>query len=173
MVTYLLSGSEALTFSKLESELHPIIEEIASDATEPMSGATVTVEDLGCVQANELLIRRLFANIIDNAVKFSRPATPLDIHVSATREGNMNVVTIADNGIGIGTKDTEAIFEPLVRLHAKSRFPGSGLGLTLARRIARWHGGDVTAAPAESGVGTSVFVTLPVLEEPIDGGCQE
>ena len=110
------------------------------------------------VNADALGLRRLFDNLIDNAVKYGGSA-----RVSLAREGDDAVVRIADEGPGLSQSDLERVFEPFYRTEpSRNRDSGGiGLGLSVARSVARAHGGDVVLAPA-SPAGIVAVVRLPL-----------
>ncbi len=123
------------------------------------SGADVTFDPLPVVSADSGQIIRLFQNLIGNAIKYrgdSRPA----INVSAKREGDEWVFSVADNGMGIEEQYYERIFQLFQRLHKRDEYPGTGIGLAVCKRIIDRHGGRIWV---ESGPGKgSVFrFTLP------------
>jgi two-component system sensor histidine kinase KdpD len=105
------------------------------------------------------LVERAVSQLVDNALKYSPPAAPVE--VAARIEGGRLWITVADRGPGIAPAERERIFERFYRLSAGGA--GLGLGLTIARGLARAHGGDVTVA--ERAGGGSVFTLwLPVGE---------
>ena len=109
------------------------------------------------VNADALGLRRLFDNLIDNAVKYGGRA-----RVSLAREADEAVVRIADEGPGLADADLERAFEPFYRTEpSRNRDSGGiGLGLSVARSVARAHGGDVVLQPAERGL--VAVVRLPL-----------
>jgi len=106
-------------------------------------------------------MRQLFQNLIANALKFCRgdcpPAVVLD-----SREILFGYweITVSDNGIGFDEKYADRIFKPLERLHGRTEYEGSGMGLSICREIVRLHGGTI-AAESRPGQGTTFVVTLP------------
>lgn len=112
--------------------------------------------DLDPVRGDPTLLARLFGNLVDNAVKFTPP--PGRIDVRAEVRGSLVVVEVQDSGPGIPPDQRERIFEPFVRLERDGVLPrpaGSGLGLAVARRLARVHGASLTVA--DGAVGGTVF----------------
>jgi len=99
-------------------------------------------------------LERAISNLVDNAVKYSEPATPIDIVVVGTR------VTVADRGRGIGDDDMGRIFDRFYRAVEVRTRPGSGLGLSIVDEIVRSHGGAVYARNRDGG-GAEVGFTLP------------
>lgn len=111
------------------------------------------------VTGDESLLRQLFSNLIDNAIKFTERGR---IDVTLTAQGTNAIVEIADTGIGIDAKAAERLFDRFFRSDAShSRvIEGTGLGLAIVRSIARNHNGSVTAAPRPGG-GSVFRVVLP------------
>ncbi len=124
-------------------------------------GAEVEVGPLPVVRADASQMAVLFAALIDNALKFRSPAIRPRIRVTADCSGNATVcrIVVADNGIGIDPHHAERIFTVFQRLHPRDVYPGLGLGLAIARRIARRHGGDIAVESAPN-QGSRFVVTL-------------
>ena len=104
-------------------------------------GAVLTYDPLPEVTGDFDGLANVFRLLLDNACKF-RSAEPVEIHVSALREGPAWVFSVQDNGQGFSSTYAELIFKPFERLNGK-RYPGSGLGLALAQRIIERHGGRI------------------------------
>ena len=106
-------------------------------------------------------LRQILINLITNAIKFSSPDSSVEVKVERTADGRVAVVVI-DAGIGIDTAKLERIFEPFTQVDGglSRRFGGLGLGLAVARRMARLHGGDVVIT-SEPGLGTTARLVLP------------
>jgi signal transduction histidine kinase len=113
------------------------------------------------VLANPNLLRQLFTNLIDNAIKFTEEGA-VDVSL-AVRPGEATV-SISDTGIGIEEEALERVFDRFFRTDASRNraVPGTGLGLAIVRSIARIHGGRVTAGRRPGG-GTTFDVSLPTL----------
>ncbi|MEC9345586.1 MAG: ATP-binding protein [Pseudomonadota bacterium] len=112
------------------------------------------------VAGDRTMLVQAFANILSNAAKYARNDVPPHVDVTATRQGGEIVIRFADNGIGFEPEFAEQIFEPFRRLHGKSEYPGSGIGLSIVRRVVQRHGGHV-AATSTPGAGATFTVTLP------------
>ena len=110
-----------------------------------------------------LQMRQLFQNLIGNALKFARPGVSPAVRVSAAKlpDENTRAIVVEDNGIGLDPKETDRIFGVFERLHSRTEYEGSGIGLALCRRIAERHGGTITAE-SQPGEGARFTVTLPV-----------
>lgn len=125
-----------------------------------LSGAAdITHDDLPTVIGDRSQLVQLFQNLIANAIKFHRDEPPR-VHISAERSGDEWVFSVQDNGIGIDRKYTEQVFAIFQRLHARTEYPGTGVGLPICRRIAERHGGRIRFE-SQVGKGTTFFVTIP------------
>ncbi|WP_236686380.1 PAS domain S-box protein [Paramagnetospirillum magnetotacticum] len=103
---------------------------------------------------------RLFQNLIGNAVKYRHPERKPEIRISARPEGTEWIITIADNGMGIGANYFDRIFGMFQRLHAENEFEGTGIGLAICRKIVATHGGRIWVE-SEEGQGSRFMVALP------------
>lgn len=123
------------------------------------SGASITRGELPIVRGIEPQVAELFQNLIGNALKF-RGAEPPRIHISAARAGDGWEFSVADNGIGIAPEYKEKVFEIFRRLHGREKYPGTGIGLTVCRKIVAHHGGQISVQ-SEEGKGATFRFTLP------------
>ncbi|MCX5415856.1 CHASE3 domain-containing protein [Streptomyces sp. NBC_00059] len=129
------------------------------------SGATVVREDpLPELLGDSTSLTMVWQNLIGNAVKFRRPDEPCRITVGCVREGEDWHLTVADNGIGIAPEFADKVFIIFQRLHARDEYEGTGIGLSLCRKIIEFHGGRIWLDP-ERTEGTLIHFTLPVLPE--------
>jgi signal transduction histidine kinase len=125
------------------------------------TGARVEVGALPEVLGEESLLTAVFQNLLSNAVKFHGPQPP-HIAVSARKVGVDWLVTVADNGIGVPAEFADRIFVIFQRLHARDKYPGTGIGLAMCRKIIEYHGGRIWLdTPAEAG--SRFCFTLPVM----------
>jgi signal transduction histidine kinase len=138
-------------------ELSSLLDSLCDEMTETGAAAEVVAEEKVVVEGDPMALRRLFANLLDNAVKFGGAA-----RVRIFRDVGMAVVEIDDDGPGVPVEDVERVFEPFYRREpSRSRQTGGiGLGLAVVRSIARGHGGDVTLRNRAGG-GLTVVVRLP------------
>lgn len=123
--------------------------------------ASVTIEEMARIQVDPTEIRQLLQNLVGNALKFSHVERPLQIKISAKITGGTCQIRVEDNGIGFDTKYLDRIFKPFQRLHDRSEYEGSGMGLAICRRIVERHSGSITAI-SEIDKGATFIVTLPV-----------
>jgi light-regulated signal transduction histidine kinase (bacteriophytochrome) len=122
------------------------------------SGAKVTARELPEVLGDEAQLTTLFENLITNAIKF-RGAEPPEIEVSSEGSDDYHLVSVRDNGCGIHADYHETVFLPFKRLHGRN-IPGSGLGLSLCRKIVGAHDGRIWVE-SDGKMGTTVKFTLP------------
>jgi len=125
------------------------------------SGASVTHDPLPTLQVDRGQMVRLFQNLVGNALKYRKPAESPRVHIKAEQKGPEWVISISDNGIGFDPKFASIIFTPFKRLHTAEEYPGTGVGLTICRRIVQAQGGRIWAE-SEPLKGTTFFFTLPV-----------
>ncbi len=123
------------------------------------SGATVTRDELPTLAADASQISRLFQNLIGNALKF-HGKEKLTVHVSAERKDDEWIFSIRDTGIGIDPEAAERIFVIFQRLHTREEYPGTGIGLSICKRIVERHGGKIWVE-SEPGKGSTFRFTIP------------
>jgi len=123
------------------------------------SRAKITSAPLPTVVGDPVQLTQLFQNLIGNAIKF-RGEQPLAIHVGAEQRDGAWQFSVRDNGIGIASKDFERIFIIFQRLHARKKYPGTGIGLAVCKKIVERHGGRIWVE-SEPGKGTTFYFTLP------------
>lgn len=123
------------------------------------SDAVVTNDTLPVIMADEIQMVRLLQNFISNAIKY-RTEKPPEVHISAERGIDEWIISIRDNGIGIDTGYSEQIFIMFQRLNRRTIHPGSGLGLTICRKIVEQHGGRIWVK-SEPGKGSIFYFAIP------------
>jgi PAS domain S-box-containing protein len=124
------------------------------------SGAIVTHDELPTVIADEMQMVQLFQNLIGNAIKFRGHESP-QVHVSSRAEGDEWIFSVHDNGIGIDPQFFDRIFTIFQRLHGRNEYPGTGIGLTVSKKIVERHGGRIWLE-SEPGSGTTFYFTIPM-----------
>lgn len=123
------------------------------------TGGRLVRKTLPEVMGDEQQLTRLFQNLLSNAIKFRAASAP-EIEVSAEDGGHEWRVSVRDNGIGLDPQYGERIFAAFQRLHSQAEYPGSGIGLTLCKRIVERHGGHIWVDSAP-GQGATFTFTLP------------
>jgi signal transduction histidine kinase len=119
-------------------------------------------DSLPKVYGDSIQLCSLFQNLIGNAIKFS--AEQPKVRISAKKQDGWWVFSVKDNGIGIDAEDTGKIFAVFHRLHSKSDYPGTGIGLAICKKIIERHGGRIWVE-SEPGKGSTFFFTLPAEEQ--------
>jgi light-regulated signal transduction histidine kinase (bacteriophytochrome) len=123
------------------------------------SGAQVSSGPLPTVLADEVQLVQLFQNLLANALKFHGEAPPL-IRVTAQEDDGAWRFAVQDNGIGIAPDHQKRIFMIFQRLHHRSEYPGTGIGLAICKKIVERHGGRLWVS-SEEGQGSTFFFTIP------------
>ncbi len=175
--------NDLLTFSRVTTKAQPfaavdlnkIAREVISDLEIKIeeTGATVSVAPLPTIEADAMQMRQLFQNLIGNALKFQRsgvaPAVRIyaeenEAETSAQSFYPLFRLAVEDNGIGFEEKYLDRIFTVFQRLHGRTEYEGSGVGLAVCRKIAERHGGAITARSA-NGAGATFLVSLPIKQK--------
>jgi hypothetical protein len=143
-------------FKNIENDLEILIQQ---------KKATFNVKELPVIEGAQVLIYQLFYNLINNSLKFSRNDVPAVIDVSCEVENryghDLAKITITDNGIGLDPEYALHIFGAFARLNAKELYEGTGLGLSLCKRIVERHFGSISAT-GKVNDGATFTVILPL-----------
>ncbi len=158
-----------LEYSRIETrgnplepvDLNVVVQDVLADLQIRIDehDATIVTEDLPHVEGDASQLRQVFQNLLSNAITYSGDEPPA-IEISATRDRENWVISVHDEGIGIGPDDTERIFDVFQRLHSYDEHAGTGIGLALCKRIVERHGGEIWV-DSDPGKGTTVSFTLP------------
>jgi two-component system, chemotaxis family, sensor kinase Cph1 len=122
--------------------------------------AVMTRDPLPDVIADAAQLMQVFQNLLANAVKFRRPGVPPRIHVTAERVGDEWLFSVQDNGIGIARQHAERVFVIFQRLHTRAQYPGTGIGLSICKKVIERHGGRIWI-DSEPAQGATFRFTLP------------
>jgi two-component system, sensor histidine kinase and response regulator len=120
--------------------------------------AEIVSDPLPTIVADAKQLKLVFQNLLNNALKFRSTKRPR-IHISATREGQNWRFAVCDNGIGLNPQDTARIFQLFQRLHTRREYPGTGIGLTICKKIIEHHGGQIWVE-STLGQGATFFFTV-------------
>ena len=120
------------------------------------SGAVITRDPLPIVMGDEVQLAQLLQNLLTNAMKFRGADVPR-IHISAIPDGTKWKIMVRDNGIGIPPEHHDRIFVIFQRLHTKTQYPGTGIGLAICKKVAERHGGRLWIEPSLGGGSTFCF----------------
>ena len=124
------------------------------------------------MEGSPLLLYQLFYNLVNNSLKFTKEGTvpviairskPAPPSVQTDNGERYAVIQVADNGIGFTRDQASTIFDTFTRLHSKDAYEGTGLGLSLCKKIAGRHGGAITAE-GKTGEGATFTVLLPLTQ---------
>jgi signal transduction histidine kinase len=176
--------TDLLAFSRVTTKAQPFVPvdlariagEVVADLEVRLeqSGGRVDIGALPTIAADALQMRQLFQNLIGNALKFHRPEVAPVVSLAARLVPDADQcldtpppaaehyqIIVADNGIGFDEKYRERIFSVFQRLHSRSAYEGTGVGLAICRKIVERHGGSITAT-STPGQGARFIVTLPI-----------
>ncbi|HEY2381960.1 MAG TPA: PAS domain S-box protein [Terriglobia bacterium] len=161
---------DLLTFSRLDSQGNPFdetdLDKVLHRALENLqvameeSKADITWDAMPTILADEFQMGQLFQNLVGNALKFRAPDRRPAIHISAERRTMEWIFSVRDNGIGIDPQFGDRIFIIFQRLHLKNEYPGTGIGLTICKKIVERHGGRIWLEP-QAGLGTTFSFSVP------------
>lgn len=156
--------------SLVTSDMNEIVSEIVADIDDEIKlrKAVITVDKLPPLRVNPRLMRMLFYNLINNALKYARKDVTPEVRISVengvasqTRERNYCRICVEDNGIGFDQKYAEDIFGMFKRLHHESEFSGTGIGLALCKKIVEQHNGAIGAL-SKPNSGSRFIISLPL-----------
>ncbi|MFO1519793.1 MAG: PAS domain S-box protein [bacterium] len=143
--------------------LEEVVQEVLNDLDLRLSEgkATVKIGPLPHVNADRLQMRQLFQNLISNAIKFRKKEESPEVFIEGEdlKDGFVEI-RVRDNGVGFDAQYLDRIFLPFQRLHGRSDYEGSGMGLAICQKIIARHGGQITAT-STPGEGTVFSVRLP------------
>ena len=174
--------NDLLNYSKIAvmyefsvASLKSIVQDVLTDLELSIkeANAEISVDELPSIEIIPDQMRQVFQNILSNAIKFSKPGIPPQIKIwsdfteeisadnTPVTKGSYCRIYIADNGIGFNEHYLDKIFTMFQRLHGRTEYEGTGIGLSIVKKIVEKHNGIVTARSQE-GQGTTFIIVLPV-----------
>jgi len=159
LLDYARIGSRAKPFEAVDTR--EVLEDVKNDLKVAIDDAraVIVAGDLPCVRADATQIAQVLQNLIANAIKFRREER-LVVEISASQQADQWLFRVRDNGIGIPPRHSERVFGIFERLHTAGEYPGTGIGLSICRRIVQRHGGRIWVE-SEPGRGSEFYFTLP------------
>ena len=158
LLVFSRAGQRAVEISRFD--LTELIDEVLSGLGQRVeeTQASISIGPMPEIAADRSKVSQLFQNLISNALTFtqSRP----QVRIRSERLGGHLAISVEDNGIGIPEHQRDRVFEPFRRLHTRSEYDGSGIGLAVCQRIVERHGGEIRAEETPGG-GTTITFTLP------------
>jgi len=155
------AATEPEPFEKID--LVKIVREAVDvlEASAEETGCQIEIENMPAIEADESQMLLLFQNLIGNALKFHSGEIPhIKVYGKLDRKGICEIL-VEDNGIGFDRQFAERIFKPFQRLHNRGEYDGTGMGLSICRKIVERHGGNIRAE-SEPGKGSTFIIRLPV-----------
>jgi len=138
-----------------------VLDDVLADLSVNINETNTTIfrEKLPEVRGYPTELKQLFQNIVSNSIKFRKPGIDPQIQISAERNNGHWQFAIADNGIGMEETDTERIFVIFQRLHTRTEYEGSGIGLSFCKKIVELHGGNIWVK-SKPGEGSTFYFTI-------------
>jgi PAS domain S-box-containing protein len=159
MITAMLELAQSSN-QKIHQELvdmSRLVDEVLSEL--PVEQSSITLQDLPPCNADRTLMKQVYANLIGNAVKYSRMAEDAKVEIGSETKDGKTVYFVRDNGIGFDMVYADKLFGVFQRLHASTDFEGVGIGLAIVHSIIQKHGGSIWAEGAQ-GKGATFYFTL-------------
>jgi PAS domain S-box-containing protein len=169
-----IKGVHKLEEIDLNKKVDLVMEDLELEILQ--TNAKITVDPLPVINGNKRQLQQLFQNLISNAIKYVKPGAQPEVFITSRtvtgselkdilhiedRQNQFHLIEVKDNGIGFEQQDAERIFTVFTRLHGNAQYKGTGVGLTIARKVVENHHGYIwgESLPGKS---TSFFVLLPV-----------
>jgi signal transduction histidine kinase len=170
LLTFSRLNAQPLSFQQID--LNNLLTDVLSDleTTIESKQAVLHITPLPTINGDALQLRQLFQNLLSNSLKFMDPNRKPHIQIVPVAVGNRNfprngtgsfhAIQILDNGIGFDEQYSDRIFTAFQRLHNRSQYEGTGIGLAIVKRVVELHKGLITAT-SEPGKGSAFTVYLP------------
>jgi light-regulated signal transduction histidine kinase (bacteriophytochrome) len=151
-------------------EPRALVDEIISSLQEETRDRKIVwkIDTLPQIEADAAMLRQVWANLIGNAVKYSRPRNPAEIEIGCRQENGEFIFFVRDNGVGFDMQYAHKLFGVFQRLHRAEEFEGTGIGLANVQRIVHRHGGKVWAE-SKMDQGATFYFSLPQTNTAITG----
>ena len=159
LLAYSRVSARGKQFEKIDTEKALLLSLANLDATIAARSAVVTHDPLPETHGDSTQLTQVFHNLISNGIKFNKSEPP-KIHVSAHKSGHEWVFSVKDNGIGIDDRYIERVFAIFERLHRRSEYEGTGMGLAITKKIVERHGGRIWIE-SRLGSGSTIYFTIP------------
>ncbi|WP_149207534.1 PAS domain-containing sensor histidine kinase [Flavobacterium johnsoniae] len=170
-----------LAYSKINADqqkptvvdLNEVLKNIETDLEVSLqkTGGEIYYDNLPVLEGAQVLLYQLFYNLINNSIKFAKDDVPVKVKLSSKiikqQDNDFAVITVEDNGIGFNENQAERIFETFTRLNSKDSYEGTGLGLSLCKKIVERHAGTITASGSPYN-GAVFTIMLPLKQEEND-----
>lgn len=145
-------------------DMDRMLEQVLASLRASLDGtvALITHDSLPTIIADSIQMHQLLQNLVSNAIKYRGGENPR-IHISAERKGSEWVFSVQDNGIGIPEDQYDRIFKMFQRLHTQDEYPGTGIGLAIAKKIVERHGGHIWVK-SKMGCGSTFYFSIPIDE---------
>jgi light-regulated signal transduction histidine kinase (bacteriophytochrome) len=161
-------GRHPLTKDRVDTGA--LVQAVVAELAPTWEGRTLVVRlgELPPCDGDRALLRQVWFNLIENAVKYTRRQAAAEIEIGAAEGANEQIFHVRDNGAGFDPRYADRLFGVFQRLHRAEEFEGTGIGLANVKRIAERHGGRVWA-DATPGQGATFFFALPRNDRPLPG----
>jgi PAS domain S-box-containing protein len=156
-------GRSELRCGKVET--NSLISEVVDSLQSEIQGRHIAwkINPLPQVQADMAMLRQIWANLIGNAIKYTRPRNPAEIEIGCLEDNGETVFFVRDNGVGFDMQYAHKLFGVFQRLHRSDEFEGTGIGLANVQRIVHRHGGRVWTE-SKLNEGATFYFSLPKIE---------
>ena len=159
ILSYSTAGNEEYEIEELD--MNKVVKEIQFllKSSIKESNATLEINDLPIIKVAKIPMQQLFTNLITNSIKYQLTGNKPVIKINAEEKGNYWEFSVGDNGIGIEKDNLENVFTIFKRLHGKTTYSGSGIGLTICKKIVENHGGKIWIE-SKPGKGSTFYFTI-------------
>lgn len=160
LLQYLKLGQDGIDFK--EADLGEMVSIAIQNLSVSLQNLDYNLEIRNSLKlcVNKVLFIQIFQNLINNSVKFRKKDESLKIIIDIEKDSENWLISIKDNGIGFNNSHAKNIFKLFKRLHSRSEYDGTGLGLSFVKRIVEIHNGEIWAESIEN-IGTSIYIKIP------------